>query len=1013
MRKQTLRNLFLLLGLSCIGLIAFGSKTAQAANPNLINFQGKVVAGTGATNPGTNVSDGSYTFRFCLYSTATPTTPCTAIANNDAIWRESKSLTVTSGVFQTELGDVTTLPDFSANSAFYLGVNFNGDSAGEMLPRIHLDSAPYAKYSDNSGQLGGLAATNFVQLAQGLQTDSSTTNDSIAIDKTGATANIVTLKRGGTIVFLLDTNGALTLTPKGNNIGTIVRQTSGTATSGNIFDVQGANGTSHFIQVAETAANAGSISITSLGSNAVTIDSGSGTVVYGSTTTTIQKSGSAFTVDVSNGASDSTLTIANSGGAGNIQLKLDSGGTFAVGAAVGQSTSCGSGQALTNSTYSGGILTTTGTCSSVGGGGTFATTYDTTTPANNKITYSNSGGGALIIQDAPTPLTNLLTVQSSTASKYLLLTNVSTVPHLEVFATNGTDYADIYFDSTNNTAVFSGSSGKSTTIGSGSGPVSIDPGGTSAFTIVGHAASSITTDTSSALTITAAAASTWSTSAGLLTLQGTGGVSVLSATTTTATIDSGTTGSVVVGATNTTNAKAVSVGNANSGSTLTLEAGTANGSLAIGNGATAHDIEIGTNATGANTVSVGGTNASSTLTLEAGTASGSLAIGNGSTAHNIQIGSGAAVQTVVVGSQNSTSKLTLQGGTVTTTNNNSGIIIGSGFSNDATLVGLTLDTANSFNETGSTCTSTVNQGTIYYNNVTNALRSCIGSSNSTASWEDVVTTSGMGLLLFGVVPDSATNLGNVGDLAGIGASGANGSGPCKVYIGSTTATIRWTACVAYSGGRKVVVAAQSTDFTPPKSTSGTQWDHICLTGTNNAPVSSPSAAGTGAENANLPTFSANNPILCLADVSVSTTAVTGIYDTRTFTTTDKDFVNVTTATSVGLGTTVITSGTGVVTAGASATANLVGVIVSWGGATTGAPNAIVATQGPVWAKATAGTAGAVVIPSATAGRVATGTSVAGPYGDLGLQRSITWSATCTAATASTCQLSDFFDMTLR
>jgi hypothetical protein len=43
----------------------------------------------------------------------------------------------------------------------------------------------------------------------------------------------------------------------------------------------------------------------------------------------------------------------------------------------------------------------------------------------------------------------------------------------------------------------------------------------------------------------------------------------------------------------------------------------------------------------------------------------------------------------------------------------------------------------------------------------------------------------------------------------------------------------------------------------------------------------------------------------------------------------------------------------------------------------------------------------------------TGTSVAGPYGDLGIQRSITWSSTCTAGTASTCQLSDFFDMYLR
>jgi hypothetical protein len=60
MRKQILHKvLILLFGLGCLGLFAFHSKSAVAANPTTVNFQGKVVNANG-----TNVADGSYTFVF-------------------------------------------------------------------------------------------------------------------------------------------------------------------------------------------------------------------------------------------------------------------------------------------------------------------------------------------------------------------------------------------------------------------------------------------------------------------------------------------------------------------------------------------------------------------------------------------------------------------------------------------------------------------------------------------------------------------------------------------------------------------------------------------------------------------------------------------------------------------------------------------------------------------------------------------------------------------------------------
>src|SRR6185369_3534756 len=127
------------------------SEAATGINEQ-INFQGKVV-----NSDGTNVPNGSYPFLFCIYTVSSPATPCTVGANNDAIWKESKSLTVTDGIFQTNLGDTTTLPgsiDFNTDN-IYLGVNFNSD--GQMSPLVRFTAAPYAM---NAAKVGGLTVTD-------------------------------------------------------------------------------------------------------------------------------------------------------------------------------------------------------------------------------------------------------------------------------------------------------------------------------------------------------------------------------------------------------------------------------------------------------------------------------------------------------------------------------------------------------------------------------------------------------------------------------------------------------------------------------------------------------------------------------------------------------------------------------------------------------------------------------------------------------------------------------------
>ena len=148
-------------------LLAFSVITfpaAHAVNPQTMSFQGKVVKADG-----TNMADGTYGFVFKLYSVSSAGT---------ALWTETQSsVTVAAGTFQVNLGSScsffvaatcnnNTPIDFSVSNSLYLGITFNGDAAGEMTPRVQLQSVPYAF---NADKVGGLSASQFVQLSPSAQ----------------------------------------------------------------------------------------------------------------------------------------------------------------------------------------------------------------------------------------------------------------------------------------------------------------------------------------------------------------------------------------------------------------------------------------------------------------------------------------------------------------------------------------------------------------------------------------------------------------------------------------------------------------------------------------------------------------------------------------------------------------------------------------------------------------------------------------------------------------------------
>lgn len=198
-----------LAALVSVGFFALSNVQAATGINEQISFQGKVV-----NSDGTNVTDGSYTFLFCLYTTGSPSSNCTTGSNNDAVWRESKSVTVTDGIFQTNLGDTTTLPgsvDFNTDN-IYLGINFDAD--GQMSPLVRFTAAPYAM---NAARVGGLTVTdttgtltipNSETISFGGSFTTSASND-VTLTTTGATN--VTLPTTGTLVTL---DGVETLTNK-------------------------------------------------------------------------------------------------------------------------------------------------------------------------------------------------------------------------------------------------------------------------------------------------------------------------------------------------------------------------------------------------------------------------------------------------------------------------------------------------------------------------------------------------------------------------------------------------------------------------------------------------------------------------------------------------------------------------------------------------------------------------------------------------------------------------------
>ncbi len=118
-----------------------------ANQPHKLNFQGILTDPHGAT-----VVDSTYAFGFSIYDAE--------VAGNK-LWEESKLLTTSHGIYQTTLGNDSTLNTLSFNAQYYVQITVNST----VLPlRTKLTTVPYAISANNV--TGTIAAT--ATIADGL-----------------------------------------------------------------------------------------------------------------------------------------------------------------------------------------------------------------------------------------------------------------------------------------------------------------------------------------------------------------------------------------------------------------------------------------------------------------------------------------------------------------------------------------------------------------------------------------------------------------------------------------------------------------------------------------------------------------------------------------------------------------------------------------------------------------------------------------------------------------------------
>ena len=190
---QSFGNLFRIISM----LIILSAVSLYAQIPRTISYQGVLTDSSGNPKP-----DGSYSFTFSLYETATGGSP---------VWSEIKTLNVKKGLFSTALGDQTIFPNsLKFDKPYWLGIKVANEP--ELTPRVALTSTGYSFTSDMA-----------LNVADGKVVKSiNNLKDNVTIEGSGGTSvntsgNNITISSGDSVItYTLDISG-MSWTTNGTN----------------------------------------------------------------------------------------------------------------------------------------------------------------------------------------------------------------------------------------------------------------------------------------------------------------------------------------------------------------------------------------------------------------------------------------------------------------------------------------------------------------------------------------------------------------------------------------------------------------------------------------------------------------------------------------------------------------------------------------------------------------------------------------------------------------------------
>jgi hypothetical protein len=1058
-RKSGILFILSLFAISVSSLYLFSGHTAAATgiNPEL-SFEGKIV-----TAAGINIPDGTYNIEFTIYTGCTNNTGsgCTTAWTEDYLdtGTNTGGVTFNSGTFQVNLGSICSFSGGSCetytnsainwntnplylslqignNAACTVSSNFHSNCSGDgvMSPYILLTSTPY---SFNSSELNGISSSGYIQTA------SPTTQ---------------------------------TIQPTTNVVGLQVDQTSASSPTADIFDVQGSGGSGNIVQAtaagalnlstigttqtlslstaASTTASTGAITIQSgnassgsnLSAGTITIDTGTQTGVGTATINLGTTNATALNIGNTTSASTTTILAGVNGTTPTISLQASGSGYIAIGTtstnaieigATGSSgisahtviingNSCGS-LCNVDTTTIGAFNAVASTTTIQGGSGTAAIALTPYTTGTIVIGYS-AGSGSITLGSSSAAETTIIggggglsTVQiaGGTAANVVQIANAQTGGSVSIGAgmTSGTTAINGGTTTVDSAAALNVGSSTATSLNFGS---------------TAHNTSTVFNQTASTTAFVVQNAS-----GNILTVDTSGNQVVLGDNT--AAIN----GQLAFQNGSNSNTVTIASGVTSTGYSITLPTAAGSASTCLQYGGSGTQLQWGACGSGATGLAKNTADSSSAAVSassylyqfgnSSSNASGVLLLNNNAntnSALNVTAsGNPGTNQAIIYGSDTNASPsgnlLLLQAGSgptsILTVTAGGTILVGSNSTSNTNQAYLQLNSFNTFADTG-TCSTSTNQGALYYNTNSNNVRACINGA-----WQDLVSTAGLSQLLFGVVPNSGNNPGDLIGASATSSAASNTGGPCKVNFDSNTtgsATVYVNSCLAYSGGREVSVPATIVSLSGVAASS---YQLICLNSSGTPALfgSSGTTAGTQSENTltitNGTTY--GQPTLCLADIETNAAnagTLLKIFDVRTFTTTTKTYATMTTAADAVIGTTVgpaLAASAGTVIWPTSTTGQLQGVIVASNGAagTNGTPNIMIATAGPQWTLAQSGTVDDYIIPSAgTAFDTGVTTTAPTAYNTLGIDLA-TYATSCTAQTfgATDCQYSDFTYITIQ